>query len=85
VKGKNKPVQIFEVLGDKDVPFSTSEKYFCQGMELYSQRAFKKAGALFEKGVTGDPLCQVFLDRCNHFLRSPPPSDWDGVWVLSEK
>jgi len=85
VKGKNKPVQIFEVLGDKDVPLSTAEKYFCQGMDLYRQKEFKKAGEFFIKGVNGDPLCQIFLERCNHFLRSPRPSDWDGVWVLPEK
>ncbi|MFO7559800.1 MAG: GAF domain-containing protein [Desulfobacterales bacterium] len=85
VKGKKRPVQIFEVLGEKDIPLSKSQKYFCEGRDLYNQRAFRKARKLFEKGVNEDPLCRVFLDRCNYFLGSPPPSDWDGVWVLPER
>ena len=85
VKGKKKPIQIFEVLGEHGVQFTSSEECFCRGLEFYRQREFDQAEKIFKEGIDGDPLCRVFYTRCNHFRQTPPPRDWDGVWVAIEK
>jgi len=85
VKGKSHAIHIFEVLGEKEYRLSKAEKYFCQGLELYRQQEFEKACRLFEQGAESDPPCQVYLSRCRHLLKHPPPPDWNGVWVSQEK
>jgi adenylate cyclase len=85
VKGKSQAIQIFEVLGEKDYQLSKAERCFCQGLTLYRQGDFNKAAILFEQGSEKDPPCVVYLSRCKHFLKHPPPPDWDGVWAALKK
>ena len=30
-------------------------------------------------------LYKLYLERIAHFRRSPPPADWDGVFVFTTK
>ena len=85
VKGKKKPIQLFEVLGEQGIQLTAAEECFCRGLEFYRKHEFDQAGKIFKKGIDGDPLCNVFYTRCNHFRKNPPSSDWDGVWVAIEK
>jgi adenylate cyclase len=85
VKGKSKPVKIFQVLGKGDERLSRAQKCFCQGLPFYHQGKFEKASRYFKEGAKEDPLCQVFLDRCLLFEDQPPPPEWDGTWVCLEK
>lgn len=58
------------------------------GLALYRQRKFKHALDFFKKGlefVKDDGPCMVYIERCNYFLKTPPPADWDGVFVLKTK
>jgi adenylate cyclase len=80
-KGKKKSVQVFEVLGEKGYCLSPAEENFCQGLMLYREGKFLKAISLFAGAVDKDPPCRIFLDRCQYFLKNPPPDDWSGVWV----
>ena len=32
-----------------------------------------------------DKVCAIYIERCAHYLKAPPPADWNGVWVLAEK
>ena len=84
-KGKKKPVQVFEVLGEKDMLLSAAEECFCRGLELYRQKDFEEAARVFAEGWQGDLLCRVFLDRCRFLQENPPPSDWNGVWISESK
>ena len=84
VKGKTQPVHVYEVLGGVNIRLTPAQQAFCEGFAQYQNHAFEKAAACFEHGVDGDPLCRVFLDRCRHFKASPPPEQWDGVWIAVE-
>lgn len=84
-RGKQQPVQIYEVLGDQGYRMSPAEVAFCEGLMAYRRRDFAKAGQLFSRGAPNDRPCQIFLARCLYFLQDPPSQDWDGVWVWDEK
>ena len=32
-----------------------------------------------------DGPSQTYLGRCREYLESPPPEDWDGVYVMTTK
>jgi adenylate cyclase len=85
VKGKSKPVKIFQVLGEGGTRLSRAQECFCQGLPFYHQGKFEKASRFFKQGAKEDPVCHVFLDRCLLFQEQPPPSEWDGTWVCLEK
>ncbi|MEW5725992.1 MAG: adenylate/guanylate cyclase domain-containing protein, partial [Thermodesulfobacteriota bacterium] len=84
-KGKRKPVKVYEVLGGPDVELTAAEEFFASGLELYQKRDFDRAAEFFAKGAKGDPLCEVYLERCRYLRQNPPADDWDGVWISSDK
>lgn len=83
VKGRKKPVRIYEVLSEKGRWEGDTES-FKKGFELYQGRDFKGAMTHFKKGSQHDPPCRTFLERCRYFIEKPPPPDWDGVWGSTE-
>ena len=80
-KGKTKPVRIYEVLGDKSCCLTEYQENFNHGFDLYQKRCFSEARKLFSELSEKDPPSRVFLNRCLHFLKNPPPPNWNGVWV----
>ena len=80
VRGKQRPVEIFEVLGEKGAVLTPAQLYFQEGMACYRNREFEKARDFFLKGVDQDPLCRIFLDRCVQLMNTDT-ANWDGVWV----
>jgi Flp pilus assembly protein TadD len=61
---------------------------FRQGRNLYKQMQFAEAFKRFAEALKIDPEDQpskVYLARCKHYAKNPPPPDWDGVWVYTTK
>lgn len=93
VKGKNKPVGIYELvaLRSEQVPDQRLRQIdlYHRGREFYLERKFTKAmnefGTILEDIDRYDKAASVQLKRCQHWLETPPPDDWDGVWSLTEK
>ncbi|MBL7543461.1 MAG: adenylate/guanylate cyclase domain-containing protein [Bdellovibrionaceae bacterium] len=91
VKGKNLPVAIFELLGEKKATAQDALTYlddFEKGYQFYIAKDFKNAIIEFEKALTlknDDPVSKIYIKRCTEFLEAPPPSDWDGVYVMKTK
>lgn len=85
VKGRSQPIQIFEVLGEKGDRLAHEIEPFSRGLSRYRNRDFKEALRSFEQGAPFDPACRTFVERCRAFLKSPPPPEWDGVWISGEK
>ncbi|MGL1891188.1 MAG: adenylate/guanylate cyclase domain-containing protein [Spirochaetaceae bacterium] len=90
VKGKNKPVRIYEILQEHKnaIPkiFELKE-LFESGLVEYRQKNWDAAKVHFEKNIElyHDAPSKVFLDRVNHFSKNPPAADWDGVFRMTIK
>jgi len=91
VKGKTKPVPIYELVeirrGSLRKRLTSKQKqllqYYHQGRKYYLDRQFTLAIAEFIKVLEiddNDKAAQLHLRRCKRLLREPPPQDWDGVW-----
>lgn len=91
VKGKNLPVAIFELIGEKKAGQDSVQDYldlFQKGYELYMAKDFENALATFEKALStkaDDPVSKIYAKRCREFIEEPPPSDWDGVYIMKTK
>ncbi|HTL38503.1 MAG TPA: adenylate/guanylate cyclase domain-containing protein, partial [Kofleriaceae bacterium] len=87
VKGKDKPVTVYEVLDEKgkaDAAWVARARKFEEGLALYRARDFAGARAIFEANEV-DPPSEVYVERCKLFEAEPPGADWDGVWRMKEK
>ena len=92
VKGKKKPVEIFESLGyydgrDAEAILTAAASYRI-GYAAMQSRDWKEAIARFEAALKTFPCdkpAQLHLDRARFYLQNPPPGEWDGVWVMQDK
>ena len=58
------------------------------GLALYKERKFSEAKANFQEGlgiIADDGPSQLYIDRCNEYIKNPPDDDWDGVFVMTTK
>jgi adenylate cyclase len=87
VKGKAKPIEIFTVLGSADMPVPPGLQPYDEGMTHYRAGRFTEAATAFQRACDlglDDKLTQVFLTRCTQ-LASSPPTEWNGVFVMTTK
>lgn len=92
VKGKTQPVAVYEVLDyhtDESFPhLGEVTRLFAEALATYRELRFGASALIFKKALLLNPtdkLSQLYLKRCQHLMETPPDSDWDGVWSLSEK
>ncbi len=92
VKGKTKPVAIYELVGLQSDAIPEQKQrvieHYHKGREHYLNRDFPTAMAEFGmvlKADKDDKASSLHLTRCQHWLTSPPPDEWDGSWELTEK
>jgi len=90
VVGKEDPIRVFELLGEKgkvaDSCLALRDE-FERGLALYRDRRWQESEQSFVKclQITPDDKCsQLFLERLRQ-LAAAPPSDWDGVWRFTTK
>lgn len=88
VKGKVKPVRIYELLDRFGGEKPEWVQIFESALQLYREGKFAQALEFFKKVVTikgDDQPSQLFLQRCNYLINSGVPDNWDGVIDLKEK
>jgi adenylate cyclase len=92
VKGKLRPVKVFEVLDHHDKQsfpnLSAVIDLTHHGIDLYRQRNWHEAMEVFESAIRlnrKDELCKMYVCRCHYFIDNPPDENWDGVWVMTTK
>ena len=92
VVGRKEPVQVFEVLARLDKPLPEAVQEMTDSFQpiLQSYQAGQWARALHQieehlKSFPHDSVARTYLERCQRYARTPPPSSWDGVYALSSK
>lgn len=88
VKGKQRPVEIYQVLADSRSQTGTGldpQRLQCfeSALQLYFQGDFAQAGSRFAQ-LDADEVSRVFLQRCRCLLDNPPTA-WDGSYTFTSK
>lgn len=63
-------------------------KYYNEGLTAYKQRRWDDAIQAFEMALNIDPddgPSELYWERAKKFKQTPPPEDWDGVYVMTTK
>jgi len=87
VVGKEKPVRIFELIGERNkVQASELERIevFHRALFHFRKRDWEKAIELLSK-IEDDPLSRIYITRCERLKNAREDREWDGVWDLKEK
>ncbi|MCF4164130.1 CHASE2 domain-containing protein [Zavarzinia compransoris] len=88
VKGKSRPVPIFELIGRRDgvdPARLAALAAFERGLDAYLARDFAMAADIFAPLAATDPVAALYEARARAFMATPPPEDWDGRHVLETK
>jgi class 3 adenylate cyclase/CHASE2 domain-containing sensor protein len=84
VKGKIKPLEMFEVLIEPTEKKLALVKVYESAWRKYEGGDFAGAAAMFDELKESDKPSKVLADRCHEMIASPPP-DWDGGYQFKEK
>lgn len=90
VKGKAKPVKIYELLGEAGQA-STWRDFvdpFETALDLYREQRWDEAVAVFQKVLAarpGDAPTIEYIKRCRELKENPPEAVWDGAYTMTRK
>lgn len=92
VKGRQEPINVFEVLDVELEPVRSLKiktlPIFEEGLEQYCQGNFANAKVSFEQIVNLNPAdqpSQIYLERIQTLLENSIPANWNGVWKFTQK
>jgi adenylate cyclase len=91
VKGRKKPLAIYEVLGEKEEVNEaalTDLQQYLVALDAYRNQDWPLAEALFKSLSQAQPLCRlyaIYMERIVHFQSNLADADWDGVANFREK
>lgn len=91
VKGKNEPVEIWQVLGKGEAKESLKEELdlYHKAIEFYKNSDFFNALEIFEslennENKTNKNIYKIYITRCKEFIKTPP-KNFDGVYEHTTK
>ncbi len=85
VVGRKEPVTVYEpMLPEQAAARKATLDVFAAGLAAYYAGDFREAEHRFASIAAEDPPAQRYADRCRELLASPP-SQWNGVWVMTSK
>ncbi len=92
VKGKSRPINIYELIGDRRDSLEPKTHEFLElyaaGRVAYSSMNFSQALRYFQSAQQlrpSDRAVTVHLQRSQEYLLTPPPETWDGVHTMMTK
>lgn len=91
VKGKKKPVGIFGLLdfsSDASPEIVELVEAFAEAHMNYKKGKFRTAINGFNEILKQHPEdgpSKLYISRCNDYVKSPPSSDWDGIYTATSK
>lgn len=91
VKGKEKPVEIWQVLGKDKINDKLQEELdlYHQAIEEYKNSDFEKALSIFQildnnPEKTNNNIYKIYIERCEEFIKTPS-KNFDGVFEHKTK
>lgn len=90
VKGKEKPVKIYELMQEGALSQERKEllTHFRRGFHHYHQMNWEEAIEEFKLAMTFQPkdsVSKLYIQRCHEFISHPPEGEWDGVFTMKTK
>jgi len=92
VRGKSKSVALYEIFEADPEPIKSQKQQslssYTEGLIYFRTGDWPQARARFAACLNlcpEDASAQMYRQRCEDFLHTPPPADWNGVTVLQEK
>lgn len=91
VKGRRQGAFVYELLGERqkaDEAILRARDRYETALDAYLDRHFEEAIKGFEEAATIRPHDRASLtlrERAETYLRTPPPDEWDGVFVQTRK
>jgi adenylate cyclase len=92
VKGKEKPIEVFELISDRNVKLSSQYlemlELYSKGIQSYRKQEWREAIDVFEyclKLYPEDQPSKLYRRRCIDFRLNSPGKEWDGVFTMTEK
>lgn len=90
VKGKKKPVTIYEIMGYRSEASVEDHELihsFESAFDLYQKKEFEAAMKAFSVlyGTTKDSVSRMYAERCADLIKNPPADKWDGVYDMKSK
>ncbi|MGD0589230.1 MAG: adenylate/guanylate cyclase domain-containing protein [Bacteroidota bacterium] len=92
VKGKNEPVKVYELLGTTKMEMTNNKRQslelYHEGLKLYRARQWEEANAYMQQAYSLDETCyaaQIYAERASLYKLTPPPADWNGIFVMTSK
>ncbi len=91
VKGKDRPVKIYEPLGleaDLTQPQRDEQALYREALQLYQAQHWLPAGHAFgvlQRQYPTRKLYPLYANRAAHFSQNPPGADWDGSYTFLTK
>lgn len=90
VKGKSRPISIFEIIPDRGnkEDIKKSLEIFTDALGEYRGRNFGKAEQQFKQVLEykpDDPVALLYIQRCHEYMKNPPPGNWDFVYTAESK
>lgn len=91
VKGKDKPVAIYQPIGlisEVSPAMQHEVDLFHEFRRLYCSQDWDQAESQLMNLLRMSPntrLYEIYAERVAYFRKNPPPADWDGVFVFQTK
>ena len=91
VVGINTPLRLYELLGIKEKATQAeidAVEQWEKTLDLYEKQQFTAALETFKSLQQANPqdnVAGLYIERCEGYIKEPPPADWDAVRNLTEK
>jgi adenylate cyclase len=90
VKGKDRPVTIYELLdwGRNEASRTELIVRFSEALTAYRRQQWEEAIDLFNKILAmfpDDGPSRTFIERSRQYIEHPPAPEWDGVYAMTTK
>jgi len=91
VKGKTRPIKIYELRGMDNIPqfeYELLVQVYQQALQFYQQGEWYRALVEFRRVLHYFPTdgpSRLYVRRCLDLMENPPAEDWEPVFVFETK